>query len=169
MLHHHCTPPSLLAPCLQLLFLAGVALTIGFQATLKFFIKKKNYKVRRPVRWALTYSLAVHLLLAGGVAGTGMTPGPCPLLTIPYRSPAGLCFFPGGCGAGSGGLDAGGLCAGDLRLLAALQRLLPHGETHALHGMHAGISWRETMLQTDCVSGQCLKAWANSSFEDICQ
>lgn len=59
VLHHHCTPPSLLAPCLQLLFLAGVALTIGFQATLKFFIKKKNYKVRRPARWALAYSLPV--------------------------------------------------------------------------------------------------------------
>ena len=31
--------------CMQLMFVCGVALTIGPQATLKFFIRKKNLKV----------------------------------------------------------------------------------------------------------------------------
>ena len=33
------------AACMQLMFVCGVALTIGPQATLKFFIRKKNLKV----------------------------------------------------------------------------------------------------------------------------
>lgn len=33
------------ATCMQLMFVCGVALTIGPQATLKFFIRKKNLKV----------------------------------------------------------------------------------------------------------------------------
>lgn len=31
-------------PCVQVLFLAGVALTLGMQATLRFFIRRKNHK-----------------------------------------------------------------------------------------------------------------------------
>lgn len=36
--------PNRPPPPLQVLFLAGVAMTIGAQATLKFFIRPKNYK-----------------------------------------------------------------------------------------------------------------------------
>lgn len=38
------TDPSFAPSLLQVLFLAGVTLTIGFQSTIKFFLRPKNYK-----------------------------------------------------------------------------------------------------------------------------
>ena len=46
---------------LQILFVAGVAMTIGTQATIRFFLRRKNVKVGPP-------SAPVHILAAGARA-----------------------------------------------------------------------------------------------------
>ena len=39
------------AALFQILFVAGVAMTIGAQATFRFFLRKKNQRVSSAIRW----------------------------------------------------------------------------------------------------------------------
>jgi hypothetical protein len=75
----HCNPAHAF---LQILFVSGVALTIGPRATLKFFLRRKNYKVRRPHPpcgpCSLALCLAPHLPCGPCFLALCLAPSCCP-------------------------------------------------------------------------------------------
>jgi hypothetical protein len=166
-------PSSSTCHLMQILFLTGVGLTIGPQAALRFFVRPKNYKGSAfflggvlLVVWGWTFVGARRgqaLLLNGlslnltwqrqraGPAALGAVGTASDALSLPLHTPdvhnnlSGL--PPPAC------LPVCRVWAGDVGLLAALQRLLPHSSL--LPAVRSPPSRPRACLSSSCGSSGC--------------